>query len=178
MPESNLPTHIDWYRDATKWLVTTSGAAIVLGYGFVSTGDADQVSRWAFALSSVVLLVSIFAGILCHFWLLSYANEFENREALLAAHKPAPLTHVNRARAWVAFFYHPMMWAFFIGMALFTTFCAYRIFVPPAASSSPMLVAGPASDIPFALVDGSRKVVWLLKPGKNGYVWEKAPDLP
>src|ERR1041384_7095525 len=169
MPESKLPTNIDWYRDATKWLVATSGAAIVLGYGFVSSGSEDRVSPWVFAIASLVLLLSIGAGILCHFWILSYANEFENREAASPAAKAVFVPKLERAGGWVAFFYHPMMWGFFLGMVLFTGFCAYRVFVPHAAQSTPTLVAGPNGDAPFALVDGTRKVVWLLKSGKNGY---------
>jgi hypothetical protein len=179
--ETKVPTNLDWYRDATKWLVTISGAAIVFGYGFVAATGSDDSERLAFTVSSSVLLMSILGGIVCHFWILKWANAFEG---LAVATEHAKITSLEESKAkaakWLQFWYHVMMWPFFAGMVSFTFFCGFRVWHSKASEPPEPIVfsATVAGETSIVFVDHRRHSVWLLKRSGAKVVWERVTSFP
>ncbi len=175
-PETKLGTNLDWYRDATKWLVTTAGAAIVFGYGFAVTVDAGRLEHIAFTASSVALLISIYAGIQCHFWILSYANASESLPLATDLNDKAKLEATKkRAQGRVPLYYKWLIWPFFIGMAVFTVFCGYRIWKPKPTDVPTITVApsGAGASSVVNIIDQHTGVVWVLSNNQGHVSWQR-----
>lgn len=178
VPERSVPTNLDWYRDATKWLVTISGAAIVFGYGFVA-GSAEYWPKLAFTVSSAILLISILGGIVCHFWILKWANAFEALALVKDATKEAALTaSKTKAATWLQRWYHVMMWPFFAGMVSFTAFCGYLVWQSKAPDHKQPVVLVGGNNSGVVYVDHDGKAIWVLKQAGTKYVWEKVAAFP
>jgi hypothetical protein len=174
--DGKLATHIDWYRDATRWLVTTSGAAIVFGYGFVSGNEAGRLERVAFTVSGAILLMSVFGGIASHFWILRYARAVERLTVATDAAKRERLEAVMRdTHKWMPVYSGLMLWAFFAGMAVFVFFCGYRIWNPPPRQPSQPSVLTWTTDnnTALAVVDSDRRGVWILTRSAKSYEWRR-----
>jgi hypothetical protein len=175
--EVKLGTNLDWYRDSTKWLVTTAGAAIVFGYGFAATIDSGRVELIAFTASSVALLISIYAGIQCHFWILSYANASESLPQTTDVSDKARLeTTKARAKKRVPLYYKILIWPFFIGMSIFTLFCGYRIWKPKLTTGAPVItIASSSSNSPAVttIVDQQTGFVWVLTDRGGRVSWQR-----
>jgi hypothetical protein len=69
---------LEWYRESTKWLVTISGAAIVLGLGWVVDGKFAVVGKSLFSLAGGCLLLCCGFGILAVFKMADYEGSRQN----------------------------------------------------------------------------------------------------
>lgn len=178
--DGKLPTNLDWYRDASKWLVTTSGAAIVFGYGLVAAAGVSMTERIAFLVSGGFLLASVLAGILCHFWILTLANAHEKLSTGLTLVEATRFdARRTKAKRLIGRTYLFMMWPFFLGMAVFVAFCTYRVFWPATAKevpTPPTVLAGSGDDVVAVLYDPQQKRVLLLQRTGTGYRWISAPE--
>ena len=180
--DGKLPTNLDWYRDASKWLVTTSGAAIVFGYSLVAAAGVSMTERIAFLVSGGFLLASVLGGILCHFWILTFANAHEKLSTGPTLEEATRLdTTRTKAKRLIRGTYLLMMWPFFAGMAVFIIFCTYRVFWPATAKevpSPPTVLAGSGNDVVAVLYDPQRRRVFLLQRTGAGFRWIPAPEHP
>lgn len=130
-PPVEVPKTLDWYRDATKWLVAASAATLVLGLGFFGETSVSAL-RALFTFAGLLFLASLAAGALAHLWILEFGKLWENRGLLgpenvedIRANEREQVRYQRKIR--IA--YCALLWTFFIGMAAFALTCGVRMWL-------------------------------------------------
>src|ERR1044072_221580 len=179
--DGELPTNLDWHREAAKWLMTTSGAAVVFSYGF--TTDASLAARAPILASDGPLLLSIWFGIRCYLWILSYANSVEllGHSGLGAQDKQRIEEKRKHAGRRITPSFKEMIYAFFAGILILVLLGAMRVLFPVTAAVAPTqaVAAGGDPDVAAVLFDPRNERVDLLtRQQGGGYRWVTAPTRP
>jgi len=176
---TELPKTLDWYRDATKWVVAASAGALVLGLGFFGETSSSW-QRWIFSSVAVLLLVALAAGWLAHLWLLEFGKLWENRSRIDPA--DADTISVNETRQQrflrrVRGAYLTLLAAFFAGMALFALGCGLRMWLAEPKHTFAVSVSGQPSQV--LLINTGTGEVWVeARDVKGNAFWRrKTPPL-
>jgi len=175
--DSGLTQDIDWYREATQWLVTLATGSVVVGLGVFKDATLGRFAIGLFSFACLLLLISIVAGILCHWWMISYAGHYQ--EALRSGNQDSKTKAARELRRGGRAF-RVLLGSFLFGLATFALFVLSYLWSPrhPATSTCPVAVEAPAGGL--LLVDSCRSLAWVVTPAelKPLFVSPSSPDLP
>ena len=117
-----IPKGIDYYRDATKWLVALSSGAIVFAFGFFQQGEHSLYEKIIFSLSGFFFFVAVFSGIWSHLNLIELASYREKKSQI---DKTKDIERLNKNKS---FYFNILIFSFSLGMFTLVGFGFMKIF--------------------------------------------------
>lgn len=159
MPIADGPKlRLEWYRDATKWMMAVAGGTIVLGAGWIIDERPGTLTIAVYSASALILLISSFFSVLAMFKYADFAKEGDE------------IKHAT-ANKWAK----RAFWLFLPGLLLFIAVGAGLIWGVGVGTGpgEGVLKVVEINDVPGlsgVIIDQKRQKILLLLEGPGGSI--------